>query len=378
MSSLFGQTAAAANSNTNNTTGDISKDIALTSPPEDGISDIKFSPQSEHLAVASWDKKVRIYEINAQGGSEGKALFEHEQPVLNCCWSKDGTKIVGSGCDKASRMLDLTSGNTTTASQVAAHDAPIRCARFVDIPAQQSQMLVTGSWDKTVKYWDLRTPNPVASVPCQERIYSLDVVGSLLVVATADRYINIINLSEPGKFYKTIQSPLKWQTRVVTCFNDGTGFAVGSVEGRCAIQYVEDKDSSANFSFKCHRSPVAPAGTGTGASTASAASNNNTNVYSVNAISFHPQHGTFSTAGSDGTFHFWDKDAKHRLKGYPEVGGTISATDFNRTGGIFAYSVSYDWSKGYAANVAGGVNKVMLHAVVGDECKPRPKTGGRK
>lgn len=88
MSSLFGQTAAAANSNTNNTTGDISKDIALTSPPEDGISDIKFSPQSEHLAVASWDKKVRIYEINAQGGSEGKALFEHEQPVLNCCWSK--------------------------------------------------------------------------------------------------------------------------------------------------------------------------------------------------------------------------------------------------------------------------------------------------
>lgn len=83
--SLFGQTAAAS---TANTTGDISKDVALNAPPEDGISDLKFSPQSEHLAVASWDKKVRIYEINAQGGSEGKALFEHEQPVLSCCWSK--------------------------------------------------------------------------------------------------------------------------------------------------------------------------------------------------------------------------------------------------------------------------------------------------
>ncbi|KAL8873525.1 MAG: hypothetical protein Q9174_001031 [Haloplaca sp. 1 TL-2023] len=361
MSGLFGQPASTASSNT---TGDISKDVALTAPPEDGISDLKFSPQSEHLAVASWDKKVRIYEINAQGGSEGKALFEHEQPVLTCCWSKDGTKIVGSGADKASRMMDLSSGNTTTASQVAAHDAPIRCARFVDIPQQQSQMLVTGSWDKTIKYWDLRTPNPVASITCQERIYSLDVVGSLLVVATADRYIDIINLSDPGKFYKTMQSPLKWQTRAVTCFNDGSGFAVGSVEGRCAIQYVEEKDASANFSFKCHRN------SGTGA--------NNTNVYSVNALSFHPQHGTFSTAGSDGTFHFWDKDAKHRLKGYPEVGGSITATDFNRTGNIFAYSVSYDWSKGYSANTAQGVNKVMLHAVQPDECKPRPKTTGRK
>ncbi|KAL8746738.1 MAG: hypothetical protein Q9190_001296 [Brigantiaea leucoxantha] len=346
MSALFGQASAS---------GDISKDVALNTPPEDGISDLKFSPQSEHLAVASWDKKVRIYEINAQGGSEGKALFEHEQP--------DGTKVVGAGADRAARMMDLGSGNTTTAQQVAAHDAPVRCARFVDVPNQAGQMLVTGSWDKTIKYWDLRQSTPVASVQCQERVYSMDVVNTLLVVATADRYIDIINLSEPGKFYKTMQSPLKWQTRVVTCFNDGSGFAVGSIEGRCAIQYVEEKDSSANFSFKCHRN---------------SASQNNTNVYSVNAISFHPQHGTFSTAGSDGTFHFWDKDAKHRLKGYPEVGGTITATDFDRTGNIFAYSVSYDWSKGYAMNTTQMVNKVMLHAVQADECKPRPKAGGRK
>lgn len=86
MSGLF--ISSSASSATNATVGDITKDVALTAPPEDGISDISFSPQSEHLAVASWDKKVRIYEINAQGGSEGKALYEHEQPVLSCCWSK--------------------------------------------------------------------------------------------------------------------------------------------------------------------------------------------------------------------------------------------------------------------------------------------------
>lgn len=54
-------------------------------------------------------------------------------------------------------------------------------------------------------------------------------------------------------------------------------------------------------------------------------------VYAVNDISFHPVHGTFSTcgesglegdalnahhprSGSDGTVHFWDKDARTRLK----------------------------------------------------------------
>lgn len=70
------------------TLGELSKDVALNNPPEDSISDIDFSPQSQHLAVASWDKKVRIYEISASGGSEGKAFFEHEGPVLSCHWSK--------------------------------------------------------------------------------------------------------------------------------------------------------------------------------------------------------------------------------------------------------------------------------------------------
>lgn len=186
----------------------------------------------------------------------------------------------------------------------------------------------------------------------------MDVKNKLLVIGTADRYINIVNLDQPTKFYKTMQSPLKWQTRVVSCFTDASGFAVGSIEGRCAIQYVEDKDASSNFSFKCHRENPANA-------------RDVSNVYAVNAISFHPQHGTFSTAGSDGTFHFWDKDAKHRLKGYPAVGGTISATCFSRLGTIFAYAVSYDWSKGFGGNTQGGVNKVMLHPVGPDEVKPR-------
>lgn len=102
-----------------------------------------------------------------------------------------------------------------------------------------------------------------------------------------------------------------------------------------------------------------------------------TNVHAVNDISFHPVHGTFSTAGSDGTFHFWDKDAKHRLKGYPNVGGSITATTFNKSGSIFAYAISYDWSKGYQGNTTTYPTKVMLHPVQADECKPRPSVKKR-
>ncbi|KAI6084650.1 WD40 repeat-like protein [Hypoxylon rubiginosum] len=353
MSGLFGSSATAASA-TSNTIGDLKNDVALSNPPEDTISSLSFSPAADFLAVSSWDKKVRIYQIAGNGSSEGKHMYEHDAPVLDVDFSKDGAKLVSAGADKQAKVCDLQTGQS---AQVAAHDQTIRCARFFESPNSNGPMLVTGSWDKTVKYWDLRQSTPVGTVACQERVYSMDVRNSLLVIGTADRYINIVNLQDPLKFYKTLQSPLKWQTRVVSCFTDATGFAIGSIEGRCAIQYVEDKDSSSNFSFKCHRE--APQG-------------NTTQVFSVNDISFHPQHGTFSTAGSDGTFHFWDKDAKHRLKGYPQTGGSITATTFNAAGTIFAYAMGYDWSKGYAANTQNYPNKVMLHPVAGDECKPRP------
>jgi len=222
---LFSTVSSSTATAQTSTTGDISKDVALNSPPEDSVSDLAFSPVSEHLAVASWDKKVRIYEINDQGQSEGKAFFEHEAPVLNCCWSPDGTKVVGAGADKAARMLDL-SGNTTTPVQVAAHDSPIRCCHMIQNPGNSSSpLLITGAWDKTVKYWDVRQQTPIGSLQCQERIYTMDVRNKLLVIGTADRYINIVNLDDPLKFYKTLQSPLKFQTRVVSCFTDATGFA---------------------------------------------------------------------------------------------------------------------------------------------------------
>jgi mRNA export factor len=40
-----------------------------------------------------------------------------------------------------------------------------------------------------------------------------------------------------------MQSPLKHQSRTIACFNDKSGFALGSIEGRVAIHHVEDRDN---------------------------------------------------------------------------------------------------------------------------------------
>ena len=323
------------------------KDAELVSPPTDGISSLHFSPTSNFLTVTSWDNHVRCYEVQSNGQSQPKAAFAHQAPVLCSAWSSDGSKIFSAGCDKEAKLWDLSSNQQQT---VAKHDAPIRHMHYFN------NMLVTGSWDKTLKYWDLRQANPLHTQQLPDKIYGMDVRHPLLVVGLANRRIQIFHLNTPQTVVKELESPLKFQTRCITCFPDSTGYLVGSIEGRVAVHHVDDSQQSKNFTFKCHRDQ-----SGDG-------------IWAVNSIEFHPVHGTFVTAGSDGQYNFWDKDSKQRLKAMQRSTLPIPCAAFNKEGTIYAYAACYDWSEGYAKhNPQTAKNCVLLHQPQDSEVKSRSR-----
>ena len=66
---------------------DLSKDATLTSPPEDTISSLAWSSKADFLGVASWDQKLRIYDMTSVATGEGRALVDFDGPVLCCHWS---------------------------------------------------------------------------------------------------------------------------------------------------------------------------------------------------------------------------------------------------------------------------------------------------
>lgn len=321
---------------------------AQNSPP-DGVTRVSFSPKAQyHLLSTSWDGGVRVYMVSTSGEVNLAADMKHDQPVLCGDWHSDGSSVFAGGADNQVKQWDL---NTQKAQQVAEHGAPVRHCMW--LPNLQGGCLVTGGWDNMLYFWDLRQPRPVHSQQLKDRVYAMSCVHPLLVVGTGDRSVYVYDLNKPQQPYTSGHSSMRHQTRCLAAFPNARGYMVGSLEGRVAVQHVEEADKSYNFTFKCHR--------------------DSSDVYQVNDIQFNPvRTSSFATVGSDGVCTFWDKDHKQRLRGLNKMYTSISCCAYSPDGNIFSYAASYDWHMGaeYASQPNNKINTIFLHQLQDNETQP--------
>ena len=326
--------------------------------PEDSVSMMRFfpNPQNNLLATGGWDCKVRLWEIQYQqiiGMANSKDNVRSnltygevlDNPILSIAWQGTNPAILAGCADGSIYLLDV---QKKTKSLFGKHDAG--CKDMIYNP--QLNILISGGWDSNLKVWDFRASNAVVTRQESGKIFSMSNVNNLLVVAMNDRnlsYYNLTKLQQSGQLIPDVQckSHLKYQTRRVCCFPEGNGYAIGSIEGRCAIKYVNfgvepqiNKESGASttkddFAFRCHRSVAT----------------STPEVYPVNDIAFNPRYGTFVTVGGDGDYVIWDKDSRSRLKqGSLSTRSPITACDYSNNGDLLAYSSGYDWAKGVSGD----------------------------
>ncbi|GAB2268139.1 hypothetical protein Dimus_003118 [Dionaea muscipula] len=322
----------------------------LSNPPSDGISNLRFSNTSDHLLVSSWDKSVRLYDASA---NVLRGEFKHGGAVLDCCFHDESSGF--SAClDNNVRRLVFNYGKEDILGK---HDSPVRCVEYSYATGQ----LITGSWDKTLKCWDPRGASGqertlVGTYPQPERVYSLSLVSHRLVVATAGRHVNVYDLRNMSQPEQRRESSLKYQTRCVRCYPNGTGYALSSIEGRVAMEFFDlsEAGQAKKYAFKCHRKSEAGRDV----------------VYPVNAIAFHPIYGTFATGGCDGIVNMWDGNNKKRLYQYAKYPTSIASLSFSRDGRLLAVASSYTFEEGDKAHEK---DAIFIRSVNEVEVKPKPK-----
>jgi cell cycle arrest protein BUB3 len=129
-------------------------------------------------------------------------------------------------------------------------------------------LIASAGWNSQFCLWDVRQSSSAAAAIVQlpGKAFSMDVDPAnqnRVVIATAGRRICVIDVrsSSGNKPWEAAlaldrESSLKYQSRTVRFFPDGNGIALGSIEGRCAIEFFEDLGLPAKmkkYAFKCHR-----------------------------------------------------------------------------------------------------------------------------
>lgn len=313
------------------------------------------------------DNKLSCFELQKnQMGKIQNAIpqgqIQHEAPVLCSDIASDGITTFSSGCDGQIRMWNVTQGSTPSSIQVIGkHDQPVFALKFLT----EKNILVSSSWDKSIKFWDCRQPNPVQSFNLTSKILAMDAKADILVAGTEDKNFlvyNLSNMSLVGQF----KSPLTYQLRCMSIFSDNQGFAAGCIEGRITFEYFNEMEmkmrqpnnskfpNAKSFVFKCHRV--------------------DNDIYSVNAVDFY-KNNVLVSAGSDGTISFWNKDIKQRLGSYElfKLKSPITCAKFTPNGEALFYSLSYDWSKGCNQNLQQYNNLIYMHPIAEQEMLPRSK-----
>ncbi|KAL9103901.1 MAG: hypothetical protein Q9163_001094 [Psora crenata] len=326
----------------------------LAKPPTDAISSIQFAPKSLLLLVASWDKFVYLYDTSLLGG-QLVAKFEHRAPVLDVCFGEHEGVAYSAALDWDVRKIDLITGDQTVLSS---HTAGVKSLVY----APTHNLLVSASWDATLNIHRLSEPSiGPTKISLPGKPFSLSATKTKLVVAMSSRTLHIYELSSlsssmpPKEPWQRRESSLKFMTRAVSCMPTDLGYASSSIEGRVAVEWFDPSPESQarKYAFKCHRQS-SPEGIDV--------------VYPVNALAFHPVHGTFASGGGDGFVALWDGVAKRRIRQYQKYAASVAALSFSADGKRLAVAVSPGFEDG-KEGVGEGEVKVFIRELGDGEAK---------
>lgn len=281
--------------------------------PNDTVSEIVMHSMYDIFAATSWDSSIYYYDTN--NAVSHRSTTQLSNPLLSGCFY-DNNKMAAGSVNGMLYVVDVASGQV---SEIKAHEAGIRKIRVFN------NILITASWDKKLKFWDMRSDTPVYTHDLLHKVYSMDIKNDNLVVALSNNTIVALSINDL-QHQRILHTKLKWQLRALCCTNNNQ-VVVGGIEG--AIDIINMNDTP-DYMFKSHRSM--------------------STVYAINCIDVHPLN-TFliASGGSDAYVMVYHKQQRSKLY-FEKSNAPVTAGKFSRNGMFYIYSTGEDWSRGYPAS----------------------------
>ena len=195
---------------------------------EDGILSLHFSPDSQFLASASWDKTAKLWKTD---GTLVETFESHKGWVQDVRFSPDGKYLATASADNTARLWSLkgkeiaTFGGEQTVTyqddeglgigndrhligDAGGHLDGVTTVRF----SPKNDFLATASNDNTVKFWKLDGTfiTTLRGHDAGIRRLSFDPTGQQLATASEDRRVLLWNLELVGNLEALLTYSCNW------------------------------------------------------------------------------------------------------------------------------------------------------------------------